>query len=60
MKKLLILIAALSTGLYAKAQKEQPKIKVTGYLETILVTISINLWITTGPPLSIPITATMK
>jgi hypothetical protein len=34
MKKLLILAAALSTGLCAHAQEEQPKIKVTGYLET--------------------------
>lgn len=34
MKKLLILAASLSTGLYAHAQEEQPKIKVSGYLET--------------------------
>ncbi|WP_316815877.1 porin [Pedobacter nyackensis] len=33
-KKLLVFAAALSTGLYAHAQDEQPKIKISGYLET--------------------------
>lgn len=34
MKKLIMLAAVLSTGLYAHAQDEKPKIKVSGYLET--------------------------
>ncbi len=33
MKKQLLVLAALSMGLYANAQEQQPKIKITGYVE---------------------------